>query len=145
MVAAVAFLAHRRAPEFSTPDDQRLVQKAAGLEVGNEPDYGQIDLPAKFGVVALHLGVAVPLAAGSVIELDESDPALDQTAGEEALLTEDLGILLIQPVKSLGRRGLLFKVDRFGGMHLHVGGQFITADARFQLAVGFPALEVSLI
>ena len=60
-------------------------------------------------------------------------------------MTEDLGILLIQPVKSLGRRGLLFKVDRFGGMHLHVGGQFITADAGFQFGVGFPALEVSLI
>ena len=75
VVPPVSFLAHRRTPEFSTPDDQRLVQKAAGLEVGDETDYGQIDLPAKFGVVALHLGVAVPLAAGSVIELDEADPA----------------------------------------------------------------------
>ena len=145
VVATVPFFTHRGASEFSTPDDQRFVQEATGLEVGHQTDDGKVDLSAKLGMVALHLGMAIPFATGSMVKLNEANPAFNQPSGEEALLAEDLGILLIQPVKGLGRRRLLLKVDRFGGVHLHLGGQFITADAGLQFAVGFPTLEVPLV
>ena len=84
VVAPVSFLTHRGKSEFSTPDDQCLVQKTAGLEISDETDYGQIDLLAKPGVVALHLCMAIPLASRSMVKLNEANPAFHQSAGEQA-------------------------------------------------------------
>ncbi len=116
VIPSVSFLAHRRTAKFSAPDDEGFVQKPSGFEVSDKTDYGQVDLPAKPGVIALHLAMAIPLASGSVIELDKANPAFDQPSGEQALLTEDLGVTIIQTVKRFGRRRLLVQVDRFGGL-----------------------------
>ena len=145
VIPPVSFLAHRGTAKFTAPDDEGFVQKPSGFEVSDKTDYGQVDLLTKPGVVALHLGMAIPLASGSVIELYEANPPLHQSAGEEALLAEDLCVPLIQAVERLGSRRLLLKVNRFGGVHLHVGGKLITADAGFQFTVGFSPLEVPLI
>jgi len=88
MVAADgdADLAHGRAAEFAAPDDERVFEEAALLEVEDEGGAGLIDVEADFLEVAVQIfaGAAVAVPVG-VIELDEADAALDQSAGEEAV------------------------------------------------------------
>src|SRR2546423_1663570 len=43
VVAPAASLGHGRAPEFAAPDDQRFVQHAALLEIGNQGRGGLVD------------------------------------------------------------------------------------------------------
>ena len=58
VIAAVAFFAHRRAAEFAAPDDQRLVEQAALLEVLEQPGDRLVDLAAEPAVVLLDLACA---------------------------------------------------------------------------------------
>ena len=63
MVAAIAFFRHRRAAELAAPDDQRFVQQPPRFEVLEEAGDGLIHRAAGFGVIALDVGVGVPLAS----------------------------------------------------------------------------------
>ena len=42
MIAAVAFLAHRRPTELATPDHERVFQKIPGFQVREQPGDGEI-------------------------------------------------------------------------------------------------------
>ena len=86
----VARLAHRRAAEFAAPDDQRVVQQAALLQVLDQRG-GRADRPRGNGRRAACRGrvsgVAVVVPVG-VIELHEADAALDQPPGQQAVVGE---------------------------------------------------------
>ena len=85
MVAAVAPLGHRRAAELAGPDDQRVVEHAALLQVGDQRHAGAVDLLGLQRDALLHAAVMVPVL---VIELDEPHAALGQPAGEQAVRGE---------------------------------------------------------
>ena len=86
-------------------------------------------------MVLLDARVGVPSATRSVVELDESHAALDQTSGHEAIAAKDAGLFFIDAVELERRVGLLSKVDRFGGLGLHPVGQLVGADAGFELRI----------
>ena len=81
VVAAVA-LGHRRAAELAAPDDQRVVEHAALLEIVHQRRRAAIDFLGRAGDVAFHVAVVVPVA---VIELDEPHAALGQPPGQQAV------------------------------------------------------------
>src|SRR6476620_2515200 len=87
MVAAVGALRSWRAAELRRPDDDRLVEQTALLEILQEPRDRPIDTGTVGAVVLLQLAVGVPAAAAAtaIVDLDEADAPLDQTPGDQAL------------------------------------------------------------
>ena len=64
VIAAVAALAHRGAPEFAAPDDQRRIEQAATLQILEQSRDRFIGLLAMFRVVAFDIAVRVPILVG---------------------------------------------------------------------------------
>ena len=76
--------------ELAGPDDQRLVEQAAALEVGEQAGDRLVD-GAGVGLVVLpQIAVGVPGVGVAGVDgdgqLDEPHAALDQPAGEQAVL-----------------------------------------------------------
>src|SRR6185369_14202970 len=61
VIAAVGPLRGGSAAELSTPYDQGIFQKSAGLEVGKQAGDGLIDLLRVLSMVAQQVGVLIPL------------------------------------------------------------------------------------
>ena len=62
MVAAggVAVLAHRRATEFAAPDDERVVEQAAGFQIVDERGLALIHFAANLLEIALEILAGPP-------------------------------------------------------------------------------------
>ena len=85
MIAAdgtLVALRHRRAAELAGPDDQRVVEHAALLEVGDQRRAGLVDFAGAQRQLFLQQAVMIPVA---VVELDEAHAAFGQAAGEQAV------------------------------------------------------------
>ena len=81
--------------------------------------------------------VAVPVAAGKAVvraapDLNETDAAFEQSARDEAALTEILRDFLVQAVELFGRRGFAGQIQHFGRAQLHFRREFIRSDAGVQ-------------
>ena len=61
VVATISLFGHRGAAELAPPDDERLVEQAAPLEILEQPSHGQIHRPTVFGVILFDVVVGVPL------------------------------------------------------------------------------------
>ena len=91
VVAAGQFLdlAHGGPAELAAPDHQRVVQQAALLEIGDQrcrgPVHVQGDLVQLVGEVVDAVAVVVP---AGVIELHEARAALQEAAGDQAIVGE---------------------------------------------------------
>src|SRR5579862_5511573 len=88
VVTAVAQFIEWRTSELSAPDHQRILQHAAGLEVGQESGDRLVRRPAPFPVIFLDMLVSVPTAPGSRIQLHKTDSPLDQSARHQAISAE---------------------------------------------------------
>ncbi len=99
-------LDHRRAAELAAPDDQRVVEQPAPLQVEHQRRGGPVGLAALGLQAAGDVGVVVPAL---VIEVDEPDAPLDQPAGEQAVVGERrlarLGAVEGQRLRRLAARG----------------------------------------
>lgn len=79
VAAILSPLDHRGSPEFAPPHHERVIEQATLLEVGHESRRSPIGLAA----VLFHvLGEVVVLVPRLVEELNESNAALEQSAGE---------------------------------------------------------------
>ena len=97
VVAAVGALRDREPAEFPGPDDDRLVEQPALLEVADEGRAGLVGPGTKQLQSLGILAVRVPgLAAHE--ELDEPDAALDQAAGDQAARAVLAGGRVVQAV-----------------------------------------------
>lgn len=96
-------------------------------------------------MVFFHAGVAVPLASGAVVELDESHAALDEAARHEALATEGSRVISVEPIERFDRFRLAVEIDRLRCLRLHAEGEFVTLDARFEFGVRFAAGAMALV
>ena len=87
MVPAVvaAALHHRRAAELAAPDDQRIVEQAALLQVLHQGGAGLVGVLAILLQVLLEIAVLVPRF---VEQLHEADAALDKAPREQAVVGE---------------------------------------------------------
>ena len=114
MVAAVILrreiaLAVDGAAEFAAPDDQRVVEHAALLQVLDQRGRGLVGVAALRRQLARDAFVMVP---AHVIELDEAHAALGQAAGENAVGGVGAGLARIGAVQLEGGRRLLRKVGQ---------------------------------
>src|SRR5947207_7396543 len=89
--AARRRLGIRSTAELAAPDDQRVVEHAALLQVGEERSRRLIAVGAERAVALVVVLVRVPgllVARIGVIDLDETHAPLGQAAGEQAGLAE---------------------------------------------------------
>ena len=131
-------LGGRLAAELAAPDDQRLVEQAALLQVLEQAGDRLVGVAGVLGVVGDHVGVGVPVvvvvgAAG--VDLDEPHAALDQPPGQQALAAEVGGLGLVDAVQRQRVSRSPGEIDRLGGVLLHLEGQLVAGDPRGQLAV----------
>jgi hypothetical protein len=82
-------LAVDRAAELAAPDDQRLVEAAALLEVLDEAVARLVHVAALVGHAAGDVAVVVPVV---VVDLHEPHAALDQPAGQQHRVGERAGL-----------------------------------------------------
>src|SRR5579883_49823 len=82
VVASVRPFGHRRAAKFATPDHERFVEKAPLLQVAEKGCRGLVGSAAHARVVAFQVGVCVPLAPRTAIDLHEANAAFDEPPGE---------------------------------------------------------------
>ena len=88
--------------------------------------------------MGLHVAVGIPAAVASagMANLDEANAAFREPAREQQLLSELLGVPIVEAVQRADVGGLRCEVYRFGCRHLHAGGQFVGPgaglDARLQ-------------
>ncbi len=83
--AAFVFLRHRRAAEFATPNDDRIVEHAPLFQVLDERRGGAVHVG---GVLADEFDEVVVMVPIAVVKLDEPHAALGQAAREEAVGSE---------------------------------------------------------
>ena len=89
-----ALLEGRHAAELGGPDDQRVVEQPALLEIGEQRRGRLVEDRAVDVVLRLERLVPVPVAdafahrVGAVEELHEADAAFDQPPGEQAVARE---------------------------------------------------------
>ena len=103
VVAAVLALGAGGSAELAAPDDQRLFEQAALLQVGEQPGDRQVGLLAARAGAGGVVGVSVPRLAGHE-ELDEPDAALDQPPGHQAARSVGPRDRVVEAVERL-RRG----------------------------------------
>ena len=128
MVAAVVLLREAplridRAAELAAPDDQRLVEQAARLQVLYQAVAGLVDVAALVGQAAGDVGVRVPVV---VVDLHEPHAALDHPPGQQRPCWRTC------PACALPRRraakvdsGSLAEVGQLRHARLHAEGQFV--------------------
>ncbi len=83
--------------------DERVVEQAALLEIGDQRGGGLVGLAA---LVADGAGQAAVVVPALVVELDEADAALGQAAGEQAVGGEGAGRAAVGAVEVEGGVGL---------------------------------------
>ena len=135
VVAAVAAFAHRRAAELAAPDDERAVEHAALLQVFQQAGDRAIGFAAVARMVAFHVGMGVPFAAGAEVELHEPHAALDQPAGQQAVAAGVRGFFLVEAVEAARFFRFVGQVDDLRRGRLHAIGQLVGGDARFELII----------
>ena len=102
VVASVAALRERRAPELAAEDDECLVEKSALLEIRDKPREAVVHLMRHRAVAFLQLAVLIPRvrrvaradAFVKATQLDEAHAALDEPPREEALLPLSRALLV---------------------------------------------------
>src|SRR5207248_9527174 len=90
------------AAELTAPDDQRVFEHAAHLEVLDQAKAGLIDVFALGGKPAGDVGVGVPVV---VVNLHEADAALDHAASEQGSVGEGAGLFRLFAVELVGGGG----------------------------------------
>src|SRR5207247_5135215 len=86
MIAAiVTALYHRRAAKFAAPDDERVIQQAALLQVANERGAGPVGVLAVLLEIGDEISVLIP---GFVKDFNETHALFDEPPREQAGIGE---------------------------------------------------------
>ena len=149
VVAAGRFadLAHRRAAELAAPDDERVVEQAALLQVVDQRGAGLVDVAALRRQMLLQvLGRAAVVVPVGVVELHEPHAALDQPAGEQAVAGEAGLLAVLDAVQVERRLALAAGVHQLRGAGLHPVRHLVGVDPRgdFRVAGLDEPLQVQL-
>ena len=118
MVAAVGSFGAGRAAELGRPDDERLVEQAALLEVVRaSPAIGWSTSAQLAAWLSRKLAVGVPAAGAAVaavVDLHEPHAALDQPPRGEAMLGERRRRFVVEAVQLLRGGRFLLELEHFG-------------------------------
>ncbi len=104
----------RRAPELAAPDDQRLFEQSALLEIGQQRADRLIALLGEAAVVDFDVVVVVPRLAFAVPDLDEAHAAFDQSPSNQNLPRLRAGTVGFEDVFWLAA-----DIERLFGIALH--------------------------
>ena len=132
MVVAAGALAHRGAAEFAAPEDQRVIEEAALLEVVDQGGRGLVDVFGAHLHAVVEVAVQVP---GAVVELDHAHAAFGESAGHQAVRGEGAVADFLDAVGFDGLGGFALEVEQLGHARLHLEGHLILGDARGDLGV----------
>src|SRR5262245_4048895 len=126
--------------EFGIPDDQGILEHAAVFEILDESRRGLIHCCSLNEMILLNVLVPIPIGARApectaVEELDESDAAFEQAAGEQAIAAESFGALVFQTVKFANMGWFAREIGHFGNAQLHTGGELVGTKACGEVAV----------
>src|SRR4051794_38460981 len=80
VIAALRALGGGSSPELAAPDDERVVEQAARLQIAEQGGDGLVTLLGVIAVI-LDIGVVVPGLAVAVVDLNHAHAALDQASG----------------------------------------------------------------
>ena len=147
MLAAsvVGSLMKGRPTKLTRPHDERSVEHAALLQVGQKSSDRQINGFRKTLVIT-HVSVGIPVAARTNIDqFEKSHSTLGQSASNQALPAETSSGTALEPVKF--QRGVRFtrEIERFGRLTLHAERSLERANTSIQRLIGSTSLEVCLI
>src|SRR5262249_40231272 len=122
-----------RAAELAAPDDERIVEQAALLEVADESGGGLVDVAALAADLGGQIAVLVPAA---MEELHEADAALDHAAGEKAVAGEAAVVVTaVDAVHLSNVPRLARQVGQLRHRRLHAEGHLILGDTRVDLRI----------
>src|SRR5207245_2725393 len=104
VVAPLAALGTRHAPELRGPEDDSVVEQPARFEILDQGGGGLVHALAHLAVVLGEVFVRVPVPAweavvGPAPELNEAHPSFEQPASDQAVAAEVFGDLLIEAVE----------------------------------------------
>ena len=144
VVPALLSLRSGSSSEFSTPDDEGLVQQSPGLEILDKGGDALVAGIRKGLVSSRDIAMAgIPgdvVSADGVGELDAAHPSFHQTAGDQAAL----GVFAVS-IEVPGGLGFLLDIEDIRNGKLHAEGHFHCFDASFQSLVTFATLKVHFI
>ena|GEM_PF-2753512 len=137
MMIAAGTLSPGRAPEFGAENDQSIFEQAALAQILQQSSHGSIHLGRQGGVVRFDLAVGVPSTATttSVKDLYETNAALDETPGHQALLAEAAGRVLVESVESAYVFRFALQLECFRDAGLHLERQFVGFDPGAEILV----------
>ena len=121
-----------RAAEFAAPDDQRVIQKSALLQVDDQRRRRHVGVVALAADLVRQVAVLVP---AHVVKLDEAHAALGQTAGQQAIRGIAAGLLDVGAVEVEDRLRLAREVGQLGHGGLHPVAELVLGDAGDDLRV----------
>src|SRR5262249_4074548 len=109
VVAALAALAAGHAAELRGPQDNGVVERAEGFQGLDQGGGGAFEAGSNVAVALSMVPMGVPIAAreavvGTAPDLDETDAALQEPAGTQAIAAEFFGDVVVQAVELLCRR-----------------------------------------
>src|SRR5262249_48366631 len=114
VIAAALAIDHRCAAKFAGPDDQSSLQQAALLEVFQQTGNGLVALVGVAFLILLQLVVGLPAVfhrvVDAVVDLHDTDAALDETSSEQAHAAKLRGLLAVETVETASRLGFAVEV-----------------------------------
>ena len=135
MIAAVGPFRPGRPAELGRPDDDRLVEQAALLQVGEQTGDRPVDLGTEADLAGAEIeGQShAPAAVAAVEDLHEPDAAFDQPPARHC--GPKVSSRLVEPVERLRRRCLARELHHLGHGRLHAEGQLVRLDPGAQRRV----------
>ena len=133
------FLRQRQPTEFTSPDDQRRIEKSAALQVRQEPGDWRIGLFREASVIAEDVHVAVPtklVVHSARVDLHAADASFDQASGDQTLAGEMRALGIVGRRAGESRR-LAVEIKGFWRRNLHAVGEFERFTRRQLGLVGF--------
>ena len=142
----IPLLRDREAAELPSPDNERLVEEPAPVEILQERRDRAVGLGGEAGMVAADVGMAVPallvlLTTG--IDLHESHAALHEAPGGQALPGEMAAGGVVEAVEIERLAGFGGEIEGLRGGHLHPVGELVALDPGLDLAIGAGPVAVA--
>lgn len=133
VLAGELALAVRSSSEFTTPDDERVVEESSHFEVLDEGGGGLVGVVALAGEL---FGKGEMLVPAHVVELHEADIALGEAACHEAIVGVSAALFDLGSIHVEDGLGFIRDVGELGDRGLHAVGELVLLDAGVDFGVG---------
>ena len=130
-------LAVNGATKFTAPNDQRVVEQATLLEVGDQPVAGLVDVLALGRHATCRIGMVIPVVE---VHLHEAHAPFDEPARQERSVGKGTGLAGLISVELISGVRLLGHRRQFGHAGLHAEGHFELLNTGVRLGIAHLAM-----